>query len=154
MSVSGEKGYIDYSITLNTNDYITFTYTKDNSTYNGSDKAYIKNIKYISLISCTTNAKCVKETEYYEYSTNNSIMGYVEYDTYYSKNTKERVDKKMKKILMVTALCAVIMASVGCQNNEKVDQEVNNPNTNIEENVNNNQEENKQPAFSYDAVSK
>jgi len=51
----------------------------------------------------------------------------------------------MKKILMITALCAVIMASVGCQNNENVDQEVNNPNTNIEENVNNNQEENKQP---------
>ena len=51
----------------------------------------------------------------------------------------------MKKILMLTALCAVIMASVGCQNNENVDQEVNNPNTNIEENVNNNQEDNKQP---------
>ena len=51
----------------------------------------------------------------------------------------------MKKILMITALCAVIMASVGCQKNENVDQEVNNPNTNIEENVDNNQEENKQP---------
>ena len=51
----------------------------------------------------------------------------------------------MKKILMITALCAVIMASTGCQNNENVDQEVNNPNTNIEENVNNTQEGNKEP---------
>ena len=48
----------------------------------------------------------------------------------------------MKKILMITALCAVIMASVGCKKNENVENnEVNNPNTNIEQPV----EDNKEP---------
>ena len=47
----------------------------------------------------------------------------------------------MKKILMITALCAVIMASVGCNKNENVDQEVNNPNINVGEELDNKEPE-------------
>ena len=51
----------------------------------------------------------------------------------------------MKNILMITALCAVIMTSVGCKNNENVGTDLDNPNTNIGENVDNGQEGNKEP---------
>ena len=54
--VSGSTSYVSYSVDLNANDYLTFTYSKDGSQSSGSDCAYISGITYSSKVSYTSTA--------------------------------------------------------------------------------------------------
>ena len=53
--LSGSTSYVSYSVDLNANDYLTFTYSKDHSQSSGSDCAYISEISYISKVSYSSN---------------------------------------------------------------------------------------------------
>lgn len=55
-SCSGSTSYVSYSVTLNTGDYLEFIYSKDSSSSDGSDCAYIKDLTYTSNVSYTSTA--------------------------------------------------------------------------------------------------
>ena len=54
--ISGSTSYVSYSVDLNANDYLTFTYSKDSSQSSGSDCAYISGIIYSSKVSYSSSA--------------------------------------------------------------------------------------------------
>ena len=54
--ISGSTSYVSYSVDLNANDYLTFTYSKDSSQSSGSDCAYISGITYTSKVSYSSTA--------------------------------------------------------------------------------------------------
>ena len=53
---SGSTSYVSYSVTLNTGDYLEFIYSKDGSSSDGADCAYIKDLTYTSNVSYTSTA--------------------------------------------------------------------------------------------------
>ena len=63
--ISGSTSYVSYSVDLNANDYLTFTYSKDSSQSSGSDCAYISGITYTSKVSYSSTAT-VPSVNYYD----------------------------------------------------------------------------------------
>ena len=63
--ISGSTNYVSYSVDLNANDYLTFTYSKDSSQSSGSDCAYISGITYTSKVSYSSTAT-VPSVNYYD----------------------------------------------------------------------------------------
>ena len=63
--ISGSTSYVSYSVDLNANDYLTFTYSKDSSLSSGSDCAYISGITYTSKVSYSSTAT-VPAVNYYD----------------------------------------------------------------------------------------
>lgn len=80
-SCSGSTSYVSYSVTLATGDYLSFIYSKDSSSSNGSDCAYISNLTYTSTVTKTSTAKASCTTNItYEYKTGNKLTQTVTFD--------------------------------------------------------------------------
>ena len=76
-----QSNYTQYSVDLDKDDYLTFTYSKDRSQNSGNDCAYISNLTITPRIIVST-AKALNDSNVY--SAGSSYIQNVEYDSQYS----------------------------------------------------------------------